>query len=184
MNKSEQTNELFSALVKAQMEIRGAAKDSVNPFFKSKYADLQSVWDACREPLTKNGLCVIQSTDTTEQGTAIVTVLGHVSGQWISGTLPISAAKLDPQGVGSAITYSRRYALCAMVGIHQTDDDAESAMPEQRQTATVRNIANAQSQTPKATVSAGRACPICHKNGIEDKYTQGGHYCFDCKKKY
>jgi|SRR6478609_6667344 len=129
MNQSQDVNELFSALSKAQATIKGALKDSTNPFFKSKYADLESVWEACREPLTVHGLSVVQTTEfSADAGIYVVTTLGHASGQWIKGTLPIMAIKQDPQGIGSAITYARRYALAAIVGIVQVDDDGESAM--------------------------------------------------------
>lgn len=129
MNQSQEVNDLFSALSKAQATIKGALKDSTNPFFKSKYADLESVWDACREPLTAHGLSVIQTTEfSPDAGIYVVTTLGHSSGQWIKGTLPIMAIKQDPQGIGSAITYARRYALAAIVGLVQVDDDGESAM--------------------------------------------------------
>jgi len=116
------------ALSKAQAEIAGAAKDSTNPFFNSNYADLQSVWDACRGPLVKNGLCVIQTTELVGDVLFLKTTLAHSSGQYIFGMLPIKPVKQDPQALGSALTYGRRYALAAMVGVYQTDDDAESAM--------------------------------------------------------
>lgn len=129
MKQSEQINALAAALAKAQGEIKGAIKDSKNPFFKSNYADLASIQDACREPLSKNGLCVMQTTDTDEHGnTYIFTTLAHSSGQWMQGKLKINPQKNDPQAVGSALTYARRYALAAIVGIAQVDDDAESAM--------------------------------------------------------
>ena len=80
--KSDQINELASALAKAQAKIKGAVKDSANPFFKSSYADLQSVWDAIREPLSSNGLAVIQTTATNPAGGLdLVTTLAHSSGQ-------------------------------------------------------------------------------------------------------
>lgn len=131
MNQSNETKDLFAALVKTQSKIKGALKDSSNPFYKSKYADLESVWEACRGPLIDNGLCVIQTTDTDELGDYIVTTLGHSSGQWIRGKLRLTPVKQDPQAIGSAITYSRRYALAAIVGIIQVDDDGESAMNRQ-----------------------------------------------------
>lgn len=125
--KSEQIDKLATALAKAQAEIKGAVKDSANPFFKSNYADLQSVWDAIREPLTKNGLAVIQTTEAaTPDHLELVTTLVHSSGQWVEGRFPILALKRDPQAIGSATSYARRYALAAIVGVYQTDDDAES----------------------------------------------------------
>jgi hypothetical protein len=132
MNKSEQINELAGALAKAQAEIKGALKDAQNPFFKSSYADLASVWDAIRAPLAKHGLSVIQTTDSTEKGMVLVTTLAHASGQWIEGRYPIQPMKNDPQAMGSATTYARRYALAAIVGVAQIDDDGEAAMARPR----------------------------------------------------
>lgn len=128
MNKSETIAKLTTALCQAQAEIKGAHKDSNNPFFNSTYADLSSVWDACREPLLKHGLCVIQAMDIADTGVVIETILCHVSGEWISGRLKMVPVKNDPQGIGSAITYGRRYALAAMVGVAPEDDDGEGAM--------------------------------------------------------
>lgn len=127
MNQSQSIANLAGALAKAQAKIRGAVKDSANPFFKSSYADLQSVWDACRGPLTENGLCVIQTTDENAQGTQLVTTLAHESGEFVSGRMPVLPLKNEPQAIGSAISYARRYALAAIVGVYQTDDDAETA---------------------------------------------------------
>lgn len=126
--KSEQIDKLATALAKAQAEIKGAVKDSANPFFKSNYADLQSVWDAIREPLSKNGLAVIQTTEAaTPEHLELVTTLVHSSGQWIDSRFPVIALKKDPQAIGSGLSYSRRYSLAAIVGVYQTDDDAEAA---------------------------------------------------------
>lgn len=126
---SEQINELSTALAKAQGTIASAKKDSENPFYKSSYADLASVWDACRKPLSDNGLSVVQTTDITDKGVFLVTMLAHASGQWISGILPIRPTKDDPQGMGSAITYMRRYALAAIAGVapEEHDDDGNEA---------------------------------------------------------
>jgi hypothetical protein len=125
--KSEQINELAKALSIAQGAMNGAKKESANPFFKSKYADLGSVWDAIRKPLSDNGLSVVQTVD----GDKLLTILMHASGQWIDSTYPITAKDNSPQAIGSALTYARRYALAAMVGVYQTDDDAEAATERQ-----------------------------------------------------
>lgn len=127
MQTSEHVNELAAALAKAQGVMGGALKDSANPFFKSKYADLESVWSACRKALSENGLAVVQTTSGIENGVAVTTLLVHSSGQWIKDTLPLYPKDQSPQGMGSAITYGRRYALAAMAGVYQTDDDAEAA---------------------------------------------------------
>jgi len=127
MQTSESINELAAALAKAQGVMGGALKDSANPFFKSKYADLESVWNACRKALSDNGLSVVQTTSGVEGGVSVTTMLAHSSGQWVRDTLPLYPKDNSPQGMGSAITYGRRYALAAMVGVFQTDDDAEAA---------------------------------------------------------
>ena len=128
-NKMQSDNiaELAAALSKAQADITGALKDSSNPFFKSKYADLASCWDACRKQLAANGLAVIQTTEPTEAGLMLVTTLAHSSGQWVRGSMPVLTKDSSPQGQGSGITYARRYALAAIVGLAQIDDDAEAA---------------------------------------------------------
>jgi len=127
--QSEQTNDLFKALSQAQAEMTGAKKDSENPFFKSKYADLHAVIEAVREPLAKYGLCVTQTIKIAENGyAAVTTTLGHESGQYISGDCPIINTKGDAQGMGSAVTYARRYSLAAICGIAQMDDDGNAAV--------------------------------------------------------
>lgn len=129
MNQSEQINELASALAKCQAEMKPAIKDSLNPFFKSKYSDLTSVWDSCREPMTKNGLSVTQTMEETETRFQLVTTLLHSSGQWIRSIFPILVQKQDAQSYGSACSYARRYALSAIVGCttDDADDDGEKA---------------------------------------------------------
>lgn len=131
MQTSEQLNEISAALAKAQGEIVGALKDSANPFFKSKYADLASCWDACRLPLSKNGLSVVQGMQVDAGSLYLITRLLHSSGQWISSTTPITPKDDTPQAMGSALTYARRYALTAMVGVAQVDDDANAASGRQ-----------------------------------------------------
>ncbi len=127
MNQSASIAALAAALSKAQASITGALKDSANPFFKSRYADLASCWDACRKPLTDNGLAVIQTIEAGETRAILVTTLCHESGEWIKSYCPILTKDDSPQGQGSGITYARRYALAAMVGLAQIDDDAEAA---------------------------------------------------------
>jgi hypothetical protein len=127
MQTSEQINELATALAKAQGEITGALKDSANPFFKSKYADLASCWDACRSALSKNGLAVTQFPTTEATGVCLVTTLLHSSGQWMRASLSVHPKDDTPQAMGSALTYARRYALTAVVGVSQVDDDGNAA---------------------------------------------------------
>lgn len=126
---SDQVNELAAALCKAQAEMKPATKNAKNPFYKSNYATLDAVWESVRKPLSDNGLCVSQ----IPTGEGLVTVLLHTSGQWISGCLPYNAKDLTPQGIGSAITYCRRYALGAITGqATEEDDDGEGAMSREK----------------------------------------------------
>jgi hypothetical protein len=124
---SEHRGNLFAALSKAQADITGAVKDSSNPFFKSKYADLAACLDAVRGPLAKNELCVIQTTSNESGSVTVITTLGHSSGEWMTGQLTMTPEKAGPQAFGACITYARRYALAAITGLAQIDDDAEAA---------------------------------------------------------
>ena len=130
---SEAINELCTALSKAQAEMTGAKRDSANPFFKSSYADLASVRDACLGALNKHGLSVTQWPRLVSSGEGawiveVETVLTHSSGQFMRDTLAVPVTKADAQGVGSAITYARRYALGAVAGVAPADDDGEAAV--------------------------------------------------------
>lgn len=138
MDRSETIMKLAEALSKAQGMIKGAVRDSTNPYFHATYADLASVWEACRIPLTTNGLSIIQTTDIIEGKMILITTLLHNSGEYVSGRYPIIPMRQkkdegwspaeDPQGLGSAITYARRYAMSAIIGIAPEDDDGETAM--------------------------------------------------------
>lgn len=131
--QSENINELAGALAKAQGKIVSAKKDKKNPFFKSTYADLSSVWDACRAVLSENGLAVIQTIHTPEnKQMELVTTLAHSSGQWIKSHMPIITTKSDPQSLGSALTYYRRYALSALVGVAASDEDDDGNIASDR----------------------------------------------------
>jgi hypothetical protein len=127
MTTSEQTGELAAALAKAQSEMGAATKDAANPFFKSRYADLNSIWEAARGPLTKNGIAVLQSPSADGARVTVATRFLHSSGQWIQGEVSATAKDASPQSVGSAITYLRRYALQSFAGVATADDDGESA---------------------------------------------------------
>jgi hypothetical protein len=129
MKTSEQINDIAKALSKFQGELESAAKSSVNPHFKSSYADLAECWATIREPLAKNGLCVVQTTevDVPAQLVCVITRLIHESGQWFESTYPLWPSKQDPQGYGAALTYARRYCLTAIVGLTQDDDDGNAA---------------------------------------------------------
>lgn len=124
---SDSVAALAAALAKAQGMMSHASKDANNPHFKSRYADLAAVWSAVREPLSANGLSVVQTVAQGDGTVGVRSLLLHASGEWICSVLEMPVAQKTPQGYGSALTYARRYALAALVGIAQDDDDAEAA---------------------------------------------------------
>ncbi len=125
---SESIKTIAPAIVAAQATMGKAIKDKENPHFKSKYADLDACWDACRKPLADNGLAVLQF-PLTETTTLIrlETILLHKSGEWYSATSEMPVSKQDPQGHVGAYTYLRRATLSAVVGIAPEDDDGNTA---------------------------------------------------------
>jgi hypothetical protein len=128
MSQSESIANLAKALSIVQGKLTYAVKDSANPFFKSKYADLESVWDACRSLLADNNLCVIQMPGNYFEGRMwLITKLCHSSGEWIEQEMSVPVQKMDVQGCGSALSYMRRYSLSAFIGIVQSDDDGNAA---------------------------------------------------------
>ena len=154
MKKSEQINELATALAKAQMEISHAFKDSINPHFKSKYADLAAVIDACKIPLAKHGISVTQNLEFLGEKPVLLTTMVHASGQWIESCAPLFVTKQDSQGIGSALTYMRRYCLASMVGIHQEDDDGNSSCEKQNVHPKQELISDKQLQELKALLAS------------------------------
>ena len=150
MNKSESIGKLAEALAKAQGVIEGAKKDSANPFFKSKYADLASVWEVIRKPLADNGLAVIQTSipDAEHDIVAIETTLVHSSGEWVSGVMAVKLAKTDPQALGSCVSYLRRYSISALLGVYQEDDDAEATVREKPVKTAMKDFRNKEADVP------------------------------------
>ena len=144
MNSSDSIKELATALAIVQGQLTFAKKDSKNPFFKSNYADLESVWDACRDLLSANGLAIMQFPGEYIDGSmALNTIITHKSGEWMSQEMSVPVSKPDAQGAGSALTYMRRYALAAVVGVVQADDDGNSASEKVApQSATAQQIAS------------------------------------------
>lgn len=132
-----QLGKIAKALLAAQMEISRVIKESENPFFKSKYADLSAVISHVKPILNKHKLLFIQAPApaTYEGYAALITTLMHEDGDFVSSTAETPLSKLDPQGYGSAITYLRRYSLAAMTGlmIDGDDDDAEGAVDHSKE---------------------------------------------------
>jgi hypothetical protein len=128
MIKSEAIEALAAALSAAQSELNNAVRNSTNPFYKSSYADLRAVRDAYQEAFGKFGLALVQVPETDEHGNlTLQTFLLHKSGQFIGGGVVLHPVKQDPQSIGSAITYQRRYSAAAIAGVAIEDDDAEAA---------------------------------------------------------
>jgi ERF superfamily protein len=127
LTHSAEVNELAAALAKAQGEIEGAKKDSANPFFKSSYADLASVRAVIRDPLSRNGIAMVQVPFAEGSHVGVDTMLLHTSGQWIRGALIVTAKDEGPQAIGSCITYLRRYAMQSFAGVAAEDDDGNAA---------------------------------------------------------
>lgn len=149
MERSESIGELAKALSQAQSELEAAEKNAKNPYFNSNYSNLNAVWSVIRDPLAKNGLSVAQLPDTDNDGNVLLeTILMHSSGQWIKSKLKMIPSDKKPQTVGICLSYARRYALAAMVGVYQEDDDGNIAsglnkMPPKQ------NLAQPQAQKQK-----------------------------------
>ena len=138
MKTSTELGELATALSKAQGIIQNPNKDAANPFFKSKYADLADVLNVVRPAFSSVGLSVVQMPVNAEGNVGVVTRLMHSSGQWIEGAIDIPIqGKNIAQDAGSTITYLRRYALAAVAGVFQEDNDANLG---KNNTAPVQNI--------------------------------------------
>jgi hypothetical protein len=123
MKTSEQTDKIIPAYIAASHSVGAVKKSATNPHFRSKYADLETVMDACSDTLKAHNLAIWQSVNDDH----MVTRLYHVSGQWMEGYTPLILAKNDMQGLGSAYTYARRYGLMAIMGIAPEDDDGNAA---------------------------------------------------------
>lgn len=129
MKKSDTIGALAKALAAAQGALKPAPKGAENPFFKSSYADLPAIVKACRDALAKNDISYVQAPSYEGEIIVLETILMHSSGEWISSIYPVKPVKPDPQSLGSAFTYAKRYALAAMVGVvsEDEDDDANAA---------------------------------------------------------
>lgn len=130
LEHSPELNEIAKALAAAQGEFKAIVKENLNPHLKSRYADLQSYLSVCRPSLSKHGISVLQSPSCRGNIATVTTLLLHTSGQWIKGSLELQAKATDPQSIGSAFTYGKRYAIGAMLAVagQDEDDDAEIQM--------------------------------------------------------
>ena len=143
--QSGQIKDLAAALAKAQGIMENAIMNRVNPHFKSRYADLASVLDSIRKPLSSNGLSITQSMSRGSGMMVLRTMLMHVSGQWLATEYPLPAT-VRPQEMGSALTYARRYSISALVCNAADEDDDANAAETSRQT--VESNGRAKRATP------------------------------------
>jgi len=165
--------DFVESFCRAQKAFKKITKSTNNPFYNSKYADLETIIEATNKALCDNWLMVTQHTISEGDLVGVLTVLMHKGGHSISSKLLLKPAKNDPQGVGSTITYARRYSLSAILGVASEDDDDG-------------NNASQPNDKPesKATPNAGLpTCPKCNTNKgvMKDKNKEGVFYCFPKK---
>lgn len=182
MNKSESIVELTKSLIAFQGELKPVPKESTNPFFKSKYADLSAIWEFSRPLLVKHGFAVSQLPQAKENQIILTTLLMHSSGEWLSSDLIVTPNKQnDPQAVGSALTYARRYALSAILGIcSEEDDDAEVAVGRTRKTAA---SVSAIKSAPVVPATPGTTKPAQQTPGATpEQFANAGEFLTTCSK--
>ena len=172
--QSPTIGKIADALSKAQAEMQHAAKTADNPFYKSKYADLPAVIDAARPHLAKNSLSVCQLTEFNESGVTLITQLMHSSGEWLCGYYPVRPIKNDPQGMGSALTYARRYSYQSLVGIATSVDDddgnAASALTAQEKKSVFKNGALRKEYCNNAITAIEQAETVDELNNVITLY--------------
>jgi len=148
MEKSESIKEIATALKYFQESVETIVKTETNPFFKSKYASLSDILNVIRQPLAENNLCFVQF---PKGKYGLETMLMHTSGEWMSESYEMEPSKHDPQGAGSVITYQRRYALGAILGLNiDIDDDGNAG--SQKDVITVNQIGYAEELIRKSTL--------------------------------
>lgn len=123
LTHSQTIGELVKALVAASKNFKPVIKDKINPYFKSRYADLSSVLDATTDALLAEGLVIVQAPLVNESKAGVTTMLMHTSGEWMRGDLLLPVSKWDAQGSGSGITYARRYAVQGFLHVSAEEDD-------------------------------------------------------------
>lgn len=177
MQHSDSLASLAAALSKAQAEIQPAVKDKLNPHLKTRYASLDSVMDAVRGPLASHGLSVVQMPDADEPGyLALTTRLMHASGEWLEGRCRIRLGKDDAQGFGAALSYAKRYALAAMLGVaSDEDDDGEGAkaQPARQQQAPRAQAQQARPAAAQATQAADHGAVVAINRKLEEELEFG-----------
>lgn len=158
METSQTIGKISEALAKAQGQMKNAAFDASNPHFKSKYASLASIMDACRAALSANGIAILQGTSVGSDSNRVhvTTLLAHISGEFIKETLSLKPARDDAQSIGSAITYARRYGLSALVGIIGDEDDDGNAAVSSNNTKPVLTAVKKPAQESKSEIPVSK----------------------------
>jgi hypothetical protein len=171
--QSESIQALAKALAEAQGEIENAHKNAKNPHFKSDYADLAEIINTVRPVLSRHGLAVIQMPGYVDGVVTVDTLLTHSSGEWVRGTSGAPLQKQDPQGVGSACTYLRRYSLSALCNIAQEDDDGERSVVRQPRQDPVAAMATASMDVPATSAQLGLIATMSESHVITEKERDG-----------
>lgn len=174
LEKSEALDKIAPAIIKVQQAVSGVEKNGTNPHFKSRYSDLTAANAASRDPLTENGLSVTQwpgAYNGEDRTMGMTTLLLHASGQFLCGTLTIPLSKVDPQGYGACVTYARRYALMAALGLSPEDDDGNLA--SQKTPANEQSVGTISERERSALLGLLEAAPvsagdICQAYKIKD----------------
>lgn len=185
MEQSATISELAKALCKAQGQMEGAVKDSENPFFKSKYADLTSVWQAVRKPFTDNGLSIVQfPSSLSPSEVSCETMLIHSSGEWVRDKMTMRPTKTDPQSILSCLTYLRRGCLASVCGVSPEDDDGNIASGNV--TESKPKIVNRKQNTNKEADVPDHDIPIISQNQVARMFALANKNSFptDELKKY
>jgi hypothetical protein len=177
METSESIKEIATALCKFQSEVDKIKKTEENSFFKSKYADLSAILDVIRKPLSDNNLSFVQFPTEKHQ---LCTMLMHTSGEWMRATYEMTPTKNDPQGLGSVITYQRRYALGAILGLNIDNDDDGNAASTPAQTKAVP----AQTKAGPAQTEKKWLNPNTPQWSDAVKYVANGGLISEIEKKY
>lgn len=174
MKTSESIKNIAPALLKAQKAIGGAKKGAANPFFKSKYADYGAVLEVSKDPLNDNGILVLQPVVFHDGKSFVETNLIHESGEFISGETEVVCAKQnDPQALGSAITYARRYGLQSLLSIPAEDDDGEGAMARANNNATKFSASEKKAAADAIDAAADAAQEKILNKAVETKVKAG-----------
>ncbi len=166
MRMSDEIAQLATALSAAQGEIDDAQKGSINPAYRSKYADLAAVRAAIKAPLQKHGLSIVQLPRTVQGGVEVETMLLHKSGEFIAETLFMPVGKFDAHGIGSGISYSRRYGIMSVLALASDDDDGNASVSNKP----VDNLPVKNQPLTKELMQKGR---VAAKNGALQEWWKG-----------